>query len=78
MGNSPSGWSQIFNFWNKPAAALAFHVNDAPQWQPSDDAKNGINVVSLCVFFLTCFCIYISSMKCYMELPNYVKNDYTI
>ena len=49
MGNSPSGWSQIFDFWNKPAAALAFHVNDSPQ--PSDDAKNGINVVSLCVFF---------------------------
>jgi vitellogenic carboxypeptidase-like protein len=42
MGNSPSGWNQIFDFWNKPRAALAFHVDNVPS--PSNASLNGINV----------------------------------
>lgn len=42
MGNSPSGWNEIFQFWSKDVASAAFHVLNVPA--PSNATLNGINV----------------------------------
>lgn len=42
MGNGPAGFGELFNFWAKPEAKDAFHVQGIPA--PSNPAQNGLNI----------------------------------
>ena len=42
MGNGPAGFGDIFNFFSKPEAKSAFHVDGVTP--PSDPSANGLNI----------------------------------